>query len=285
MTPRTLVREGAQRLQRAGMPQAQHEAEWLLSHLLGTKPLELYVDDLTIPQPTVEQFFSHINARAAGAPVQYLLGEAQFCGERFAVGPGVFIPRPETEAIVEAALQALRAEPAKRGHPLRLIDVGTGSGCIALTLARSLPTCLVVGIEVSWQALRIARENVLRHGFSSRVRLVQGRWLEPIGGSVDGIISNPPYVPSAQVDCLPHDVRREPRLSLDGGEDGLRGLRVIIAQAPQVLRPGGILVAECGEDQVSELVRVASDASWVARARPLHDLAGRPRGILLTKAN
>ena len=283
MGPRALLREGAQRLRLAGMDHAQQDAEWLLSRLLGSNPLELYLEEHDIPEPTIERFFSQLKARAAGTPIQYLLREAEFFGERFIVRPGVFIPRPETEAIVEAALEALCASAEEVGRPLRLLDLGTGSGCIAVTLARRLPACVVVGVEVSWTALRIARENILRHGLTSRVQLVQGRWLDPVGGVVDGIIANPPYVPSAHVDQLPLDVRREPRLSLDGGVDGMRELNGLMAEIPRVVRPGGMVALECGEEHVSELVRQASTASWVEHVRPLQDLAGRPRGVLIRR--
>ena len=279
---RTLVREGARRLAAAGNTQARHEAEWLLSRLLSVRALELYLDNSTVSQATAAQFLAHSDARAAGAPLQYLLGEAEFFGRPFAVEPGVFIPRPETEAVVEAAIQALRALEQERGRPLQVADLGTGSGCIAVTIARALPACVVVGVEVSWRALRIASQNVRRHGLSRRVSLVQGSWTEPLRPSVDAIVSNPPYIPTAQVESLPLDVRQEPRLSLDGGTDGMREARRLLAQAPRVLRPGGLLVMECGEEQVETVRRASVSAGW-GSAAPLHDLAGRPRGILLKR--
>ncbi len=280
-----LLKEGARRLQTDEGEHARHEAEWLLGRLVGATPLELYLQDIHVPQDVAEQFFSHIKARASGIPLQYLLGEAEFFGERFVVRPGVFIPRPETEAIVEAALQALRERERQFGRSPRLLDLGTGSGCIAVTLAKAFPTCVVVGVEVSWEAVCVARHNVLCHGLASRIWLVQGRWGEPIGGGFDGVISNPPYVPSAQVDHLPLDVRQEPRLSLDGGADGMRELLRLMADTPRLVRPGGVLALECGEEQVKELIRAAVSASWVDTARPIEDLAGRPRGVLIRRTS
>ena len=282
---RFLLAEGARRLQAAGRDHARHEAEWLLSRLVGVTPLELHLQDTPIPQDTAEQFLSHLEARASGVPLQYLLGEAEFFGERFVVRPGVFIPRPETEAVVEAALQDLREIARRLGRPLRLLDLGTGSGCIAVTLARALPTCVVVGVEVSWDAVCVARHNVLRHGLLSRVRLVQGCWGEPIGGGFDGVLSNPPYVPAARVDHLPFDVRQEPRVSLDGGADGMRALLRLMTDAPRLVAPGGVLALECGEEQVKALIRAAVSASWVETARPIDDLAGRPRGVVIRRAS
>ncbi|MBI3320746.1 MAG: peptide chain release factor N(5)-glutamine methyltransferase [Candidatus Omnitrophica bacterium] len=278
-----VIREGARRLQAAGMAHARHEAAWLLSRLMDSTPLEVYLRESAIAPHTTERFFSQIEARASGAPLQYLLGEAEFFGARFTVAPGTFIPRPETETVLEAAIQALRPLAARLGRPLRVVDLGAGSGCIALTLARVFPTCAAVGIELSWNALCVAVHNAMRHGLASRVRWIQGRWTEPLAGSVDGIVSNPPYIPSARVDQLPLDVQQEPRISLDGGPDGMRALLEILAQAPRALRPGGILAMECGEEQVNDLLRLAATASWVAQAQPLHDLAGRPRGILMAR--
>ncbi|MBI3020760.1 MAG: peptide chain release factor N(5)-glutamine methyltransferase [Candidatus Omnitrophica bacterium] len=276
-----IIQEGIARLQAVGMGHVRHEVEWLLSRLVGARPLELYLRDAPIPTPTVERFFSQIDARAAGIPLQYLLGEAEFFGERFAVSPGVFIPRPETEVIVDAALGFLRERERRLGRPLQLLDLGTGTGCIAVTLARALPTCVVVGVEVSWVALRAARQNVHRHGLSARIRLVQGRWGAPLRGGFDGLIANPPSVPSGQVDHLPLDVRREPRVSLDGGPDGMRELASLMEQAPRLVRGGGVVAFECGEDEVSELVRAASAASWVEAVAPIRDLSNRPRGALI----
>ena len=281
---RRVLQEGARRLRTLGIAHAGCEAEWLLGRLVGLEPLEVYLKELPLPAETAERFFSQIEARASGIPLQYLLGEAEFFGGRFAVKPGVFIPRPETEAIVEHALQALRRLEATLGRPLRVLDLGTGSGCIAVAAARALPTCVVVGVELSCEALVVAQQNVLRHGLASRVRLVQGNWLEAIRGEVDGILSNPPYVPSAHIDHLPLDVRHEPRVSLDGGEEGLRELRALLAQAPRLLRPNGILMLECGEEQADRLRDEATAAPWVDCARVVRDLAGRPRGLLITRA-
>ena len=281
---RALVREGAARLQGAGLAHARAEAEWLLARLVGAGPLELYLREEALPPRIAERFRSQIDARAAGEPLQYLLGEADFFGQPFLVRPGVFIPRPETEAVVEQALRALRARQERVGRPLRLLDLGTGSGCIAVTLARALPACVLLGVELSWEALCVARQNVLRHGLASRVQVVQGRWTEPLRGTFDGVIANPPYVPSATVDHLPLDVRREPRASLDGGDDGMRDLAEVMAQAPRLLGPGGVLALECGEEQVAPLAAAATAAGWAQTVTPLRDLGQRPRGVLMIKA-
>ena len=277
-----VLRQGIRRLTAGGIEHARQEAEWLLGRLVGARPLELYLDEPPIPAQAAEQFFAQLEARASGAPLQYLLGEAEFFGRPFAVEPGVFIPRPETEAIAEAAIRQLRVLEATRGRALRVADLGTGSGCIALTLAHALPACVVVRVEVSWWALRVASQNVRRHGLSDRVCLIQGSWTAPLRFPVDALVSNPPYIPTARVEEVPRDVRQEPRLSLDGGPDGMRDLLQLMAEAPRVLQPGGLLVMECGEEHVERLQRASVSACWQA-AEPLHDLAGRPRGLLLKK--
>ena len=280
---RALLKAGAARLERAGRERAWQEASWLLGRLMGAKPLDLRLENRFVPEPTAERFHSQIGARATGVPLQYLLGEAEFFGESFLVRPGVFIPRPETESVVEAFLAALGPLRARQARPLALLDAGTGSGCIAITLARRLPPCVVTAVEVSCEALSVARANILRHGVGGRIHLVRGRWLQPIRGLYDAVISNPPYIPTGRVEGLPVDVRQEPRISLDGGTDGMRDLLQLLSEAPRALRPGGLLALECGEEQTGALVERAAAATWVETARPLRDLAGRPRGLLVER--
>lgn len=282
-TVRSLLREGARRLASSGCDQARQEAEWLLSRLLGLPRVELYLREQIIPARTEQRFFGHVRSRCGGRPLQHLLGETEFFGERLAVGPRVFIPRPETEVIVEAALEALRPLARRRGT-LRLLDLGSGSGCIALSLARRLAACTVVGVELSWNALRIARRNASQLGLTQRVQWVRGSWGEALRGVFDGIVSNPPYVPSAAVRSLPPPVRREPRASLDGGPDGMGPARRVLEHGGRLLAPEGVLALECGETQVAVLARAARALGWVEQASPLHDLAGRPRGVLVTRA-
>lgn len=282
MQVRDLLRDGTRRLREAGLDSADREAEWLLGRLLGMTPTELYLADLAVPAEAARMFMEQVRARRQGEPLQYLLGDAEFFGRTFAVRPGVFIPRPETECVVEAVLAHLRGASG----PLRLLDVCTGSGAIAVTLAAELPACHLVALDVSWDPLEVARGNARRHGVLQQIQWVQGRGIDALcpGERFHGLIANPPYIPSAQVGQLPFDVRHEPVLGLDGGPDGMRDLRSLFAGAPQVLRPGGFLALECGEAQAAPLLAAAASAAWVAGARPLHDLSGRPRGVLMTRS-
>jgi release factor glutamine methyltransferase len=281
---RAVLKCGLRRLRASRIPSARAEAEWLLGHLLGVRPLDLYLDESPCPADVADRFVSLIDARIAGTPLAYLIGEAEFFGRPFVVRPGVFIPRPETEAVVAQAIEALRARrSAGPARPLRLLDLGTGTGCIAVTLALELPSCAIVGVEVSWTALQVAQENVARHGVSSRVWLVGGEWTEALRGPFDGMVANPPYVPCAQVERLPREVRQEPLLSLDGGQDGVVHLRHLIAQAPRLLAPGGLLTVECGDTQAALLAQQAAALPWAARVEIVSDLAGRPRGLVITR--
>lgn len=282
---RSLLEAGMRRLERAGIGPARREAEWLLSRLMGCAPVELYLDERAAASAIAGPFLAQIDSRIRGIPLQYLLGQADFFGQPFSVSPEVFIPRPETESVVEAALGALEELWRERGRPLVILDAGSGSGCIAITLARTLPACVVVGVELSWKALQTARRNAMNHGVSARVRWLQGRWCEALRGqAVDAVISNPPYIPSGTVDHLPLEVRQEPRMSLDGGADGLRDLSELIEDIPRVLAPGGVVALECAEEQVPQLIRLTAATPWGRNAQPLHDLAGRPRGILVRHA-
>ena len=279
---RDLVREASGIFAQADLPNAHHEAEWLLAHLLGRARVHLYLDNPDVPAATAERFREMCRARARGVPLQYLIGETEFYGARFFVRSGVFIPRPETEAIVQNLYEAIR----RRGYdskPLSVIEFGTGSGCIAVTLARLLPACHVLALEVSYRALTIARKNAEANGVAERVRFVQGRWAEAIRGRADVLVSNPPYVPTPEVERLPLDVRCEPRMSLDGGPDGMRDLSQLILESKRLLGPEGLMALECGEEQVAPLMQLASLQRIFRRIHPISDLAGRGRGVLLER--
>ncbi len=274
---RRLILSGAVRLERAGVLHARHEAEWLLERLLNVRGPELYLRQEPVGSKLAQIFWDTLEQRAQGAPLQYLLGQAEFYGLSFEVAPGVFIPRPETERVVTSALEALRPMAGRR---LRLLDAGTGTGAIAVALARQLEACVVVGVELSWDALRIARRNIQRYKLMDRVWLVHGHWLDAVRGPLDGVVCNPPYIASAELDRLPADVRCEPRQSLDGGPDGLNAFRELVAAAGGVLAPNGVLALECGETQVDAVRELLQRSGWAQRSGVVHDLAGRPRGLV-----
>jgi release factor glutamine methyltransferase len=246
------------------------EAEVLLAHVLDVSRANLLAHPeriLTSSQLTTYRTLFH--HRAAGYPLPYLTGEVEFYGLDFAVTSEVLIPRPETETLVDLAL-------ARR--PTTVVDVGTGSGCIAVALAVRLPQVSVCAIDISPAALVVARSNVERHGVADRVQLIAGDVLSPRPGPADLIVSNPPYVSTGDCAALPISVRdHEPRLALDGGPDGLAVVRRLLAQAPAVLAPGGAILVEIGADEGEEARGLARTYFPEAAIRVRPDLAGRDR--------
>lgn len=273
-----LLRDGAAALARAGIETARPEAEWLLAALLGVERVALHLEPARrLSAAEAARFRELVQRRAAREPLQYLLGWEDFHGLRLAVSPEVLVPRPETEGLVEWAVEALagRAAPA-------IADLGTGSGAIACALARAIPDAEVLAVEVAAGALVVASRNVRELGLAGRVRLLAGDLFAPLGSlraSLDLVVANPPYLPSAVIPSLPPEVsRHEPRAALDGGPDGLGVLRRIVAGAPAVLRPGGWLLLEIGEDQAGPLASLMA-AEGFSRIRARRDLAGVERYI------
>lgn len=254
------------------------EAEVLLAHTLGTSRTVLMAHpERPLTSGQLRRYKALVADRASNYPLPYLIGSIEFYGLEFEVTPEVLIPRPETETLVDLAV-------ARR--PASVVDVGTGSGCIAISLATCLPKVVTYGIDISSAALAVARRNAERHGVSSRVRLMAGDVLSPRPGPVDLIVANPPYIPTGECASLPASIRDyEPQLALDGGPDGLAIIRRLLFQAPAVLRgpdpgtgrPGGALLIEIGADQGEAARRLARASFPRATVRVHPDLAGRDR--------
>jgi release factor glutamine methyltransferase len=213
---------------------------------------------------------------ALGEPIAYILGEREFYGLSFAVRPGVLIPRPETELLVGELLAF-----ARRGEPVAtVVDVGTGSGAIAVAVAVNLPNAGVLAIDRSREALAIADENVRRHGVADRVDLLLGDLLAGLAGEHDVVVANPPYVPTAQIAALQPQVRDwEPRIALDGGEDGLDPHRRLLTQLRGRLRPGGLVLMEIADDRGPAALAMARGMLPDADVDLLPDAFGRDRAI------
>jgi release factor glutamine methyltransferase len=214
-----------------------------------------------------------------GEPLQYLVGVCPWRDLELAVAPGVLIPRPETELLVDLALDAWEGDHP----PSHWADLGTGSGCLAVALARALPSCQGLAVELSEEALRQAAANLERHGQGGRVRLLAGDWwqaLKPWWGRLELVVANPPYIPTgllAELDPVVRD--HEPSLALDGGPDGLMAIRRLVAAAPAALAPGGLLVIEHHHDQSAAVLALLRQAGMV-RARAHGDLEGVARFAL-----
>jgi release factor glutamine methyltransferase len=267
----------AARLAAAGCVSAKAEARWLLEEALGTGPGAL-AGRRTEPLPpeAAARLEEMVARRAAGEPLQYVIGWAPFGRLRLEVGPGVFVPRPETELVAErAARHLMAARRAGKAVPVA-VDLCTGSGAIACFLAEEVPGARVLATEIDPAALAWARRNVR----GRPIELLAGDLDEPLPadlrGRVDVLVANVPYVPAGAMPLLPHDVREhEPRLALDGGPDGLDVLRRVAALAPRWLAPGGWLVCEVGEGQREAVALLAAAGLAEVSVRP--DLAGRDR--------
>jgi release factor glutamine methyltransferase len=251
------------------------DAEVLLAHAIVRARSSLHAHpERRLAPPESRAFAALVARRAAGEPVAYLTGEREFFSLPLRITPAVLIPRPETELLVEAAL----ARSAPQMEP-RILDVGTGSGALALAIKRALPSAAVTGSDVSQAALEVARANAERLALD--VRLVASRWLDAFAGErFDCIVSNPPYLLSAEIRG---SLEREPRLALDGGVDGLDAYRALLAAAPARLAPGGALLVEHGHEQRTALTALAEASGW--RVAALHDdLAGLPRVLELQRS-
>jgi release factor glutamine methyltransferase len=273
-----LLGRAAAALGEAGIEPARPEAEWLLAGLLGVERFALYLEPARrLTAGEAARYREMIERRARREPLQYLLGWEDFHGLRLAVTPDVLVPRPETEGLVEWALEVLAARP----DPV-IADLGTGSGAIACALASALPNAEVLAVEVAAGALAVASWNVRELGLSTRVRLLAGDLFAPLGAlsaSLDLVVANPPYLPSAVIASLPPEVsRHEPRAALDGGPDGLGVIRRIVAGAPPVLKPGGWLLMEIGEEQAGPLASLMA-AEGFSGIRARRDLTGVERYI------
>lgn len=258
----------------AGIASARLEAQLLLAHVLQCSRTQLYTGfDKPLGETELAGYRELIKRRLAGEPVAYLLGEHEFWGMPFYVDPSVLVPRPDTETVVEVA-RSLRAD---RSAPCRVLDLCTGSGVLAVSLAKELPAARVVATDVSEPAVALARRNAERNGVADRVEVRLGDLWEPVGDErFDLIVSNPPYIASAVIPTLAAEVKREPVLALDGGPDGLAFYDRICAAARMHLTPGGALVVEHGFDQ-ADAVRERFVAAGFSGVTLVHDLGKNPR--------
>lgn len=272
------LREGLRRLQAAGVPEARRTAEWLLEEATGLRRAALYAypeRPLTAQQGA--RFDAWLERRSTGEPVQYVLGEAHFCGLRLAVTPDVLIPRPETEEVVAHA-NGLLAGLART----RVLDAGTGSGCIALALKSARPEADIHAIDVSEAALEVARRNARTLGLAvtfQRADLLAAD-LPGVPHDLDLLVSNPPYIPDGEASGLERHVRDfEPALALFSGDDPVRFYHAIAYHAAQRVRPGGYVVVETHADY-ARATAACFGASAFETVEVHRDLSGRPRIVV-----
>ena len=285
MTVGALVAESERRLASKGVPEAAANAEWIVAHVLGCGRLDVRARHAGVLTPEEKRrVLRRVAQRAKRVPLAYVLGTQDFMGLDLEAGPAALVPRPETEELVQAVV-ALARGPAGGRRSLRILDIGTGSGCISVALARLLPQARFVATDVSPRALALARRNARRQGVGGRVRFVREDLFQPPrrkGAAADIVVSNPPYVPTAEIATLEPEVGKEPRAALDGGEDGLDAIRAIAARAPMDLKPGGWLALEIGYGEAPAVRRLLRTAGF-RKIEIRKDLQGVERIVLATK--
>jgi release factor glutamine methyltransferase len=258
----------------AGISSARLEAQVLLAYVLKCSRTQLYMNfDKPLGEPELASYRELIRRRLAGESVAYLVGEHEFWGLPFFVDENVLVPRPDTETVIEVA-RTLRAD---RKASCRVLDLCTGSGAIAVALAKELPAARIIATDVSPAAVAIAKRNAERNGFADRIEVREGDLWQPVAGETfDLIASNPPYIASAVIPTLSAEVKGEPVLALDGGTDGMAFYDRICVAARIHLEPGGALVVEHGYDQ-AESVRARFEAAGLTKVTLVHDLGKNPR--------
>jgi release factor glutamine methyltransferase len=280
-----LYREAVETLSQAGIENARQEALWILEEAVGVTRVRLhaYSEDPIDPD-RYKKAVALIERRALREPLQYVLGHQEFYGLDMTVKPGVLIPRPESELLVEKAIALLRSH----SHPV-IVDVGTGSGCLAISMARALTHAMVIASDRSVAALQIAKVNAKRHGLDSRILWLAGDLLDPLlssglAGKVSAIIANLPYISHDEWDRLSPDVKDfEPCLALDGGPDGLDVYRRLLQEAPCLLAPDGVVLVEIGLGQVDRLCQEIADSNMLKVVNVQPDLQGIPRMVCLQR--
>lgn len=274
-----IIRKSTEFLAGRGVESPRLNAELLIGHALGLKRMQLYLQfERPLDEGELEKIRPLVRRRGRREPVQYIIGETEFCGLKLKVDRRALIPRPETEQLVELVIAA--ASPA---DPRRIIDLGTGSGAIALALARAFPNALVTAVDSSGDALALARENSVACALGDRVMPLQSIWLAGVSETgFDVMVANPPYLSEEETARAEPEVRdHEPRCALTSPEGGLSDLREIIAGAPRHLKPGGLLALETGVEQHAALGELLSAAGFT-NVTSHRDLAGRDRFVLAT---
>jgi release factor glutamine methyltransferase len=275
-----------------------NEAELLFSEILNCSRTDLYLNKDLMPDFALASFVSRaLKRRLSREPIQYILGKTEFMGLEFKVNKNVFIPRPETELLVETAIRAgypvsqlssypviqLSSYPVIQlsSYPVKILDLGTGSGCVAISLAKFLPGAKVTALDISDKALEVAKENARLNDAEVEFlkRDLTGNW-QLASGSFDIMVSNPPYIPSAEIDNLQPEVRHEPRLALDGGKDGLDFYRRIIPQVRHYLKKGGCLVMEMGFGQKDAIKDIVGASGIFKTSKIIKDYSGIDRIIV-----
>jgi release factor glutamine methyltransferase len=281
------IQKSTEFLARKGVESPRLQAELLLAHLLKLPRMKLYLEfERTLAPAEQERYREMIKRRGQREPLQHIVGSASFCGFEMAVNRHVLIPRPETELLAEQGwifLSTINSDKSRASsQPATAFDFGTGSGCIAIALAAKSPAARVFASDVSPEALELAKQNAARHNVSERIQFFPGDGFAalPKDNRFDLIISNPPYIPTAEIESLQPEVRDyDPRGALDGGPDGLDCFRRLASEALPFLRPGGRIMLEFGDGQAEALTKIFGEQKWIVEAVK-EDYTQRPRILI-----
>jgi len=279
LTIETARRALATRLQSAGVESAELDARLLTSHALNLDLTGMIAAaNRVLTAAESNRLEALASRRLAGEPVARILGQKEFWGLPFALSPATLVPRPDTETVVELALEMLRVRPANK--PLSIADLGTGTGAILLALLSELPDATGIGTDISVEALEPATANAVLLGLATRANFIRCDYASALSGPFDLIVSNPPYIRTSDIAGLAVEVRdHDPQKALDGGPDGLDAYRALIPQAASILAPGGSLVVETGQGQAAQIEALMTAAGLVPQRPPRADLAGIPRAV------
>lgn len=288
MTVLEAIQRSTEFLAKKGVDSPRLQAELLLAHLLKQPRMRLYLAfNRVLTLVEVDGFRELIKRRGQREPLQHIVGSASFCGFEIVVSRDALIPRPETELLAERGWTFLNQLSTPNSQPLTALDFGTGSGCLAVSLACKCPAAGVYASDVSPEALALARENATRHGVAERIRFLEGDGFAavPEGIRFDLIISNPPYIPSGEIASLQPEVRDfDPRRALDGGADGLDYGRRLAAESAAFLKAHGRMMLEFGDGQSAGLREILRQQKWIVEAVE-EDYSHRPRILVARRAN
>ena len=285
MTVLEVIQRSTEFLTQKGVESPRLQTELLLAHVLKEPRMQLYLQfERVLSASELSQARELVQRRGKREPLQHIVGSTSFCGLEIAVGRTVLIPRPESELLAEFGWQFLQQLSGAERRPVQALDLGTGSGCLAIALAVKCPSAQVVAADISHEALEVTRLNAQRHGVADRVRILQGDQFAalPADARFALIISNPPYIPTTQIETLEPEVKdHDPRRALDGGEDGLDFYRHFAAHARPWLESGGKLMLECGDAQAESIRQIFETEKWIVE-KIAEDYTQTPR-ILIVK--
>jgi release factor glutamine methyltransferase len=275
-----VLRDAVAALQREKIETASLDARILLQHVLHASREALLIAMSEPMEPAMQQrFLELIERRAKRVPVSHLIGKREFWGMEFRVTADTLDPRPDSETVIEAVLERCR----DREKSYKILDLGSGTGCLSLALLKELPRATAIGVDISDGALAVAKENALLLGFQGRSQYLVSRWCEKVVGAYDIVVANPPYIPTKSIDALAPEVAQyEPKVALDGGTDGLQCYREMVPALPKVLNDSGFAVLEMGAGQHDDLARIAGDNALRVDAS-VRDLSGTVRCMVLTR--